>query len=235
MKNIFDPSLISRLKRTFGLWRTKYSVTYFNRWLHNQFRSLLLKNTLIPTGVTTYNVTRREAVLLNSTHSSHPLYHNIPIQAAARATTAAPLYFDPYEWQDNYLVDGGIYANNPSHWGLQYAQNLFPQKESYTIVSLGTGLYHHAPYQGGGLLQGGSKVVHHLLDLPQQLVGLHLSQQKPSIIYHRLQPHLSEQVDLDDTTRNEALKEAAESAIKSPVFETILKALQKKKEEKAMG
>lgn len=76
----------------------------------------------------------------------NPNLGNIPMYDAAGATSAAPYYFDPKIWYTSetntkeYLIDGGLIANNPSMWAIQTAQldgNTLPVR----LVSLGTGAY----------------------------------------------------------------------------------------------
>jgi patatin-like phospholipase/acyl hydrolase len=40
----------------------------------------------------------------------------IKLWEAARATSAAPLYFAPMKIKDQSFVDGGLQANNPLGW-----------------------------------------------------------------------------------------------------------------------
>lgn len=70
---------------------------------------------------------------------------------AARATSAAPSYFAPFKHRKNFnkvgflragehvLVDGGIYANNPTKVALQEAEAIWPGRPVSLVLSLGTG------------------------------------------------------------------------------------------------
>jgi hypothetical protein len=63
---------------------------------------------------------------------------------AARATSAAPTYFEPVRLAgtrrgEHYaLVDGGVFANNPAMCAFAEARRRFPDREPI-VVSLGTG------------------------------------------------------------------------------------------------
>jgi len=63
------------------------------------------------------------------------------IWQAARATTAAPLYFKEIEFGNPPIpyVDGGFGHNNPSEIGLSEAKELWPAITQFCLVSLGTG------------------------------------------------------------------------------------------------
>lgn len=64
---------------------------------------------------------------------------------AARATSAAPTYFEPAklssESSDDYfaLVDGGVCANNPAMCAYAEARSIWPEEADLLVVSLGTG------------------------------------------------------------------------------------------------
>lgn len=71
--------------------------------------------------------------------------HNVEIWEAARATTAAPTFFDPIsikieaEW-DQY-IDGAVSFNNPALLVLNEAEDHFgPERKLGFLLSLGTGL-----------------------------------------------------------------------------------------------
>ena len=57
-------------------------------------------------------------VFLRSYNNTHALseFPSIKIWEAARATSAAPSYFEPLKIGDRKLVDGGLAANNPLGW-----------------------------------------------------------------------------------------------------------------------
>lgn len=57
--------------------------------------------------------------LRSYTSDSDPPHHdlaNIKVWEAARATSAAPGYFEPMQIGRIKLVDGGLLANNPVGW-----------------------------------------------------------------------------------------------------------------------
>lgn len=57
---------------------------------------------------------------------------------AALATSAAPTYFPPVKIGERTLIDGGVFANNPSAIALAEARLMWPNDE-IVLVSLGTG------------------------------------------------------------------------------------------------
>ena len=62
----------------------------------------------------------------------------------ARATSAAPTYFPPAKIESHngdvyWMVDGGVFANNPAMCALVSARRIFPGVKRCLVVSLGTG------------------------------------------------------------------------------------------------
>jgi predicted acylesterase/phospholipase RssA len=58
---------------------------------------------------------------------------------AARATTAAPTFFQPLHAKSDIFQDGALFANNPAHIALHEAVKLFSGKEISVLLSVGTG------------------------------------------------------------------------------------------------
>lgn len=60
---------------------------------------------------------------------------------AVRATTAAPTFFTPVQWEGGLFADGALVANNPTAIALQEAKALYPGVPIELVVSIGTGLF----------------------------------------------------------------------------------------------
>ena len=73
-------------------------------------------------------------------HPGYFLDGNKPMAEVAAATSAAPTYLKPV-LQDGYIIlDGGIWANNPTMMGLVEALTCFSvQREQIAILSIGCG------------------------------------------------------------------------------------------------
>jgi patatin-like phospholipase/acyl hydrolase len=61
-----------------------------------------------------------------------------PLWAVARATSAAPTYFPTALTGGNWMVDGGVFANNPADCAWAAASRLWPGEE-IKVLSIGTG------------------------------------------------------------------------------------------------
>jgi hypothetical protein len=67
--------------------------------------------------------------------------HDCTVVEAARATTAAPLFFEPVtlEASGATFVDGAVRANNPIQLVVDEAERLWPKRPFGCVVSIGTG------------------------------------------------------------------------------------------------
>lgn len=116
-----------------GTLTAKYSLNN----LHNELRKVLgeiklgdLNTKLI---LTAYDTVRGEPVLFKSYKEK---YKDVKLIDAIAASCAAPTYFGCFEWNGGCLVDGGVYANNPS--GILIREY---EREGWkgSIINIGTG------------------------------------------------------------------------------------------------
>jgi hypothetical protein len=95
--------------------------------------------------VTSYDIERRAPYFFKSYRAQLDETRDTTMAAAGRATSAAPTYFEPTRIDitdsSDYraLVDGGVFANNPTMCAYVEAKDLFPEASQYLVVSLGTG------------------------------------------------------------------------------------------------
>jgi len=64
---------------------------------------------------------------------------NCTIWEAARATSAAPMFFEPILIDEEPFIDGGMGRNNPINQVLEEAELMFPHQDIACIVSIGAG------------------------------------------------------------------------------------------------
>ncbi len=143
----------------------KYNSDSFGKLAKQIFGQALLSECCIPTAVTSYDTSTRKPHLLASWSSSSDSEQKLRSWEAAMATSAAPTYFPPCELGDRCLVDGGVYANNPTVVGISEAKRLWNQDNvDFLVVSIGTGVskvgYLASEVEQWGML----KWVHPLVD-----------------------------------------------------------------------
>ncbi|MEC8157777.1 MAG: patatin-like phospholipase family protein [Pseudomonadota bacterium] len=145
---IFEQSLWRKLRTVGGIFDEAYSHEALEGVLDTYFGARQLADCGIPTMVTSYDIQNRRTVFLKSWQAEHA---DLLCSEAARATSAAPTYFEPaaLEWAEDSgtLVDGGVFMNSPSVSAYAEARKLFPD-EPIALLSLGTGeLTRPIPYE----------------------------------------------------------------------------------------
>merc|ERR1711871_903137 len=73
--------------------------------------------------------------------SRYPGSFRVNTQTAIRASTAAPTFFTPIQWEGGLYCDGAIVANNPAAIAVQEAKALYPNVPIELLISIGTGVY----------------------------------------------------------------------------------------------
>jgi hypothetical protein len=137
----------------------------------------------------------------------------------ARATAAAPTYFEPAKVANalgdtRSLVDGGVFANNPAMCAYASARKLYPNADKYLIVSLGTGqLERRIPHEDArdwGLLQWARPLLNVVFDGVSDTVDYQLNQLAPHVAHYRFQISLGSDPN-DPNSANDDLDDASPS------------------------
>ena len=129
---------------------TRYSVAGLEEALGCFFGDTPLTAALTGVVVTSYDLAYGEPVMLSSSPELGDV-SDVTMVVAARATSAAPMFFKPQIVKDRdrerMLVDGGVYVNNPALLGYLLGGRAAAHEERpLTLVSLGTGTRpRHAP------------------------------------------------------------------------------------------
>jgi patatin-like phospholipase/acyl hydrolase len=102
--------------------------------------------------ITSYDIeARRPFFFKHFREKSHLGMLDAQMWEAARASSAAPTYFEPYLFMYNNnseykaLIDGGVFANNPSLCAYSEALSVYGNQTNLTLISIGTGNY-QKPY-----------------------------------------------------------------------------------------
>jgi uncharacterized protein len=145
---IFEQSLWRKLRTVGGIFEEAYSHEALEAVLKHYFGDRTLSECGIPAMVTSYDIQNRRTVFMKSWHADHAA---LLCSDAARATSAAPTYFEPanLQWAEKSrtLIDGGVYMNSPAVSAYAEARKLFPN-EPIAMLSLGTGeLTRPIPYE----------------------------------------------------------------------------------------
>jgi patatin-like phospholipase/acyl hydrolase len=206
----------------------KYSAQGLELVLDEYFGGTMLSQAVTETLVTSYELETRTPWLFARHKARDPAKKaDFPMKFVARATSAAPTYFEPEELatQDPPLgfVDGGVYANNPAY---AEARDIHPDADDVLVVSLGTGQLtrpiHFADAKDWGLAHWAKPILDVVFDGVSDTVdhqlGVLCAARGGVRRYFRYQTELtvgSDDMDNVTTTNIQALKGRAEELIES--------------------
>jgi patatin-like phospholipase/acyl hydrolase len=217
---IFDRTFAQKIESLGGIVHEKYSEDNLCELLKTYFGEVTLDKLIRPSLITSYEMTDRRAIFFTSADARRDNIYNFYVRDVARATSAAPTYFEPahiksLNGQLFALVDGGVFANNPAMCAYAEARKLQfskffndPQKkdkptaEEMIIVSLGTGSvkkrYRYDDFKNAGEIKWLEPVIDILMSGNSETVAYQLTQMycregtEDQNHYFRLEPDLKE-------------------------------------------
>ncbi|MEP1095334.1 MAG: patatin-like phospholipase family protein [Cyclobacteriaceae bacterium] len=154
---IFDLPLFHKIRTAGGLLDEKYPEKGIERALKEYFGDVWLKDLLKPCIITAYDITNRKGHFFGQHKAKKDPDCNFLVRDAARATSAAPTYFECEQVKSQAnnsftLVDGGVFVNNPSLVSYAEGRSIFrgaggkkATAKDMKILSIGTG-YTRKPY-----------------------------------------------------------------------------------------
>jgi patatin-like phospholipase/acyl hydrolase len=126
-----------------GLAEESYPADSFEDTLRDYFGEARLSQALTDVLIPTYDLQSRQPVFFKSRKAKRDSHFDFSMWQVARATTAAPTYFEPLHLNtaigDFALADGGVVANNPAMCAYAEARKNHPEATELLIVSIGTG------------------------------------------------------------------------------------------------
>jgi patatin-like phospholipase/acyl hydrolase len=216
-RRIFSGSPLARVLSLGHLTEEKYPAHGIERVLNEYFGEARLKDSLCDVIVTSYETERRFPFFFKSRAAQVREDYDFPMKLVARATSAAPTFFEPLKLAANglseyfSLIDGGVYANNPALCGYAEARANFPRRKDVLLVSLGTGELtmplSYGAARGWGLLGWAKCILGVVLDGVSSTVDYQLQQLlSPSPSgerrYWRFQVRLNQENEaMDDASR----------------------------------
>jgi patatin-like phospholipase/acyl hydrolase len=149
---IFKNDLAHRLYSAGGFTEEKYPSGPIESVLENYFRDTKLSSLLKPCIITSYNIFNRSTHFFTQHDAAEKTGYDYLVKDVARATSAAPTYFEPARISSlsgvSYpLVDGGVFANNPALCAYAEARHRFRKQDGLKnvtatdmfLLSIGTG------------------------------------------------------------------------------------------------
>lgn len=151
---IFEQFFWQKVKSLDGLINEKYSSRNLEKFLERYFENLKLSDLLKPCLIPSYEIEKRKAHFFTQHDAKSDRKQDYWVRDVARATSAAPTFFSAARIaslaQEKFaLVDGGVFANNPTLCAYAEVRHKFkipevrtdsgPTAKEMVILSLGTG------------------------------------------------------------------------------------------------
>ena len=158
-EKIFHRSLWQRLRTLWGFIGPKYTLGPLEEAVkRNLGAEAKLADALRELVVVAYDMTDREPYFFKRWPAREDEARNYPLVDAALSTAAAPTYFPSHEVDRHALVDGGVFAANPTLAAVVEALKRRLEEPSrlstddLLAVSIGTGLHetHYTQAEVGG-------------------------------------------------------------------------------------
>ena len=209
--HIFSRTLLKRVRSLEGIIDERYPTAPLEEVLRRYFGNTRLREAMTRVLVTAYEIERRSPWFFRSERAQADAAYDFPMVKVARATSAAPTYFEPAKLavpgspSDYFaLVDGGVFANNPGMCGWAEARAL-GLPEDTVVLSLGTGsLIRRIPYDDAkdwGLIQWARPILNVVFDGSSDTVDYQLGQVLGEGRHFRLQTTLeTASDDMDDVS-----------------------------------
>jgi patatin-like phospholipase/acyl hydrolase len=206
---IFHRSLVKRVESVDGYVDERYDDRGLNAALRRYLDGTRLSEAVTDLFITAYEIERREAFFFRSSRARTDPAYDFSFVDTARATSAAPTYFEPVRVSDvagadSYaLIDGGVFALNPAMCAFAEFAAAGRRDEIDLVVSLGTGSHtRRLPFEdvrGWGQLEWARPLIDVVFDGVAQTVDFELGQLLGPERYVRLQIRLTEASDdIDD-------------------------------------
>jgi predicted acylesterase/phospholipase RssA len=143
---IFHSSLAHRIATAGGVFGVRYPAGPIEAVLADRFGDTMLSQALTEVVVPSYDLSGPAPFFFKRRYGRDDPALDVEMAVAARATSAAPTYFEPAavapfpgETRPHALVDGGVFANNPAVSAYAEALDLWRDQVEIQVVSIGTG------------------------------------------------------------------------------------------------
>ena len=217
---IFDRDVFQRIRSGEGLLDEKYDAGALDRALERFLGDKRLADARPDLIVPAYNLTEPGPYFFKTRKArENPAEEDFALSVVARATAAAPTYFEPLEVGEAALVDGGVFAVNPAMSAFAEVLRFQPAAE-VQLVSLGTGERTRKrtfeEVKDWGLVEWAKPILDVVFDGMSEAVNYQLEHALADGRYWRLQVELDlASDDLDDASQGnlKLLRKHAEDMI----------------------
>jgi len=216
---IFSRTFLHKVLSIDSLISEKYTSEGIEFILKKYFDDTPISKALTDVIITSYETEGRSAWFFKSRDikSQKKGNQDFLMWKVARATSAAPTYFEPAKIHDKLnnksfsFIDGGVFASNPSMCAYVEGKSIYSKDEDFLVLSLGTGerstplLYNDL--KNWGLVNWAQPLLGVVFDGINDTVDYQLRQLLPSKNgfnrYYRFQTRLDKKNDeMDDASKS---------------------------------
>jgi patatin-like phospholipase/acyl hydrolase len=205
--NIFDRSVWQRIRTAEGLLDEKYDAAALDRALERFLSDKRLAETKPDLLIPAYNMGDPGPYFFKS-RKAREEGEDYALSQVARATSAAPTYFEPFQLSGEALVDGGVFATNPAMCAVAEVMRFQPTAD-LLLLSLGTGQRTHKrsfdEIKNWGLVEWAKPILDVVFDGVSDAVDYQLQHVLDEGHYWRLQVELTQASDEMDNANVENL------------------------------
>ena len=220
---IFHHSIGRMLESGLGLLDEKYDAKPLEESLKGYLGDAMISEAVTDVLVTSYDLEHRKPFFFKTDRAKAKPEHDWAMREAARATSAAPTYFEPEKLTGDgaafALCDGGVFAANPAMCAYAEARRRHPRAD-IRLVSLGTGQLtrplHYEQVKGWGLIEWARPLIDVVFDGVSDATDYELTQLLAEADYTRFQVELigaSDSLDNADERNLEGLQRLARMLI----------------------
>lgn len=184
--DIFNVTLGHKLRTMGGVLDEKYSQSGLERALDNYFGDTKLSELLKPCLITSYDIKHRMGHFFTQHDAIRKKGWDFPVREVARATSAAPTYFECSNVKSvsevSYpLIDGGVFVNNPTLCAFAEVYNEYKTSpDKMVVLSLGTGFskkeYDYEKAKDWGMIQWVKPLIDIMMSGVAEVVDYQLKQ-----------------------------------------------------------
>ncbi len=218
---IFSRTALRRLVAIDDLLEERYPVAHLEQVLARYFGELRLSDLTVEALVPSFELSTRAPLMFERARARADEGHDLALAHVARATSAAPTYFEPFQTEypvgtPRMFVDGGVVANNPAMCAFVRARQMWPDASRLILVSVGTGdlsdWIRHDEALGWGVAGWAKPLMEIVLDGGSELVDQQLEVLLHAQDYLRLQLPLTDASPRLDDASTENLSKLEEHA-----------------------
>jgi patatin-like phospholipase/acyl hydrolase len=210
---VFERSLFQRIRSADGLLDEKYDAAGLESELERFVEHKRLKETKPDLIVPSYDTALPGPYFFKTTKAKEtPDEDDFPLSVVARATSAAPTYFEALEVGNKSLIDGGVFATNPAMCAFAEVLNRDDvSPRDVVLLSLGCGqrteTHSFDEIKDWGLAKWARPILDVVFDGVSDAVNYQLERVLGPERYWRLQPELTLASDhLDDASEDNLRK-----------------------------